>query len=82
VSMSPKFQVDGEWFPIFTPTELGTPGDESTTEKAQRIAHLREARAREAERFRCPTCGLPGARLNGGDKFHGPGLCDRRGGAS
>ena len=69
---------DGEWIPVAGPVVDG----ESPVEAAQRIAHLREAKAREAERFRCPTCGLAGARLNGGDKFHGPGLCDRREGAS
>jgi hypothetical protein len=76
VSASPRFQVDGEWFPIFGVE------DESPIEEAQRIAHLREAKEREAEKFRCPTCQVPGALARGGDRYHGPGLCDQSGGAA
>lgn len=49
---------DGEWFPLFGPKI----DDESPVERAQRLAHLREAKARNAERFRCPRCGTPDAK--------------------
>lgn len=75
MSASPRFQVDGEWFPLW-------PEDESPMQEAQRIAHLREAKEREAEKFRCPACRMPGALARGGDRYHGPGLCDQSGGAS
>lgn len=74
MSRSPQFQVDGQWFPIW-------PEDENPILAAQQAAHLREAKAREAERFRCPTCDKPGALARGGDRYHGLGLCDQRGGA-
>jgi hypothetical protein len=80
VSRSPQFQVDGESFPVFSPHELGE--DESPIERDLREARLREAKAREAEKFRCPTCLEPGARARGGDRYHGPGLCDQPGGAA
>jgi len=69
-----SFEVDGEWFPVAGDAVDG----ESPMERDQREAHLREAREREAERFRCPTCGLAGALARGGDRYHGPGICDQR----
>lgn len=81
MSRSPQFQVDGEWFPLFEPEELGTPEDESSSEEAQRIAHLREAKRREAERFRCPDCGELGAMLPPGDRWH-PDRCPARNGGA
>jgi hypothetical protein len=71
VSRSPQFQVDGEWFPF-------TVEDESPIVAAQREAHLREAREREANRA-CETCGRRGGLAKGGDRYHGPGLCDQDG---
>lgn len=72
MSRPPQFLVGGEWL------RFEGPEGESPIEEAQRIAHLREAKAREAEQFRCPMCGLPGALKDGGDRYHGPGLCDQR----
>lgn len=75
MSRPPEFQVGGEWFPIW-------PEDEGSLEEAQRIAHLREAKRREAERFRCPACGEMGAMLPPGDRWH-PDRCPaRKGGAA
>jgi predicted RNA-binding Zn-ribbon protein involved in translation (DUF1610 family) len=73
VSASPRFQVDGEWFPIFGVE------DESPIEEAQRIAHLREARERQARKFACPDCGELGAMRPGNDRYH-PEVCPKRGG--
>jgi hypothetical protein len=80
VSRSPRYEVDGESFPLFAPAELGE--DESPTERDLRERRLREAKAREAQKFRCPICLVPGALARGGDRYHGPGLCDQPGGAA
>lgn len=48
---------------------------ESPVLRAARIAHLRESRRLEDERFRCEVCGKPGALLDGGDRYHGAGIC-------
>jgi len=72
VSRSPQFQVDGEWFPFDAE-------DESPVERAQREAHLREARERQARKFACPACGELGAMRPGNDRYH-PEVCP--GGAS
>lgn len=76
MSRPPEFLVGGEWFPMFEPE------GEHPLLKAQRIAHLRAAKEREDAEFRCPTCGLAGALKDGGDRFHGPGICDQQGGAA
>jgi hypothetical protein len=69
---------DGEWIPVAGPVVDG----ESPVEAAQRKAHLREARRREAERFQCPDCGELGAMLPPGDRWH-PDRCPaKNGGAS
>jgi hypothetical protein len=74
VSRGPQFQVDGQWFPIFAE-------DEGTLAAAQREAHLREAKAREAWKFRCPVCGELGALRPGNDRYH-PEVCPGRDGAA
>lgn len=63
MSRSPQFQVDGQWFPF-------TVEDESPIMAAQRVAHLREAKAREARKFTCPKCGELGAMRPGNDRIH------------
>lgn len=57
---------DGEWFPLFGPKI----DDESPVERAQRLAHLREAKQRQAERFRCEDCGELGAMEPPNDRYH------------
>lgn len=64
---------DGEWFPLAGPRI----DDESPVEQAQRLAHLREATRRNAERFRCPDCGMPGAMEPPSDRYH-PDRCPAR----
>lgn len=71
MSTSPRFQVDGEWFPLF-----GVEG-ESPIEEAQRLAHLREARDREARKFACPDCGELNAMAPPNDRTH-PARCPAR----
>jgi hypothetical protein len=80
MSASPRFQVDGDWFPTFASAELGE-NDESPIEEAQRIAHLREAKARDAFKFRCPACGELGAMRPGNDRYHVE-VCPKLGGAA
>jgi hypothetical protein len=74
VSRSPQFQVDGQWFPF-------TVEDESPIVAAQREAHLREAKDREAIKFRCKACGELGAMRPGNDRYHVE-KCPGRGGAA
>lgn len=76
MSRPPEYQVGGQWFPLFEPE------DEHPLLKAQRIAHLRAAKEREAVTFRCPDCGELGAMKPPGDRWH-PDRCPaKQGGAA
>ena len=72
-----SFEFDGEWFPVAGDAVDG----ESPMERDQRVAHLREARAREAWKFRCPDCGTLGAMLPPNDRYHVE-TCPKRDGAA
>jgi hypothetical protein len=72
-----SFEFDGEWFPIAGDAVDG----ESPVERAQREAHLREAKARDALKFRCQACGELGAMRPGKDRYH-VAVCPKRGGAA
>jgi hypothetical protein len=43
---------------------------ETLDEARARIAALKDSRRRQAERFRCPDCGEPGAMTPPNDRFH------------
>lgn len=72
-SASFRFEGDNEWFPLHGPKI----DDESPVERAQREAHLREAKRRQAERFACKDCGELGAMAPPDDRTH-PLVCPAR----
>jgi len=72
-----SFEFDGQWFPIAGDAVDG----ESPVERAQREAHLREAKERQARKFACPACGELGAMRPGNDRHHVE-TCPKRGGAA